>query len=347
MIEKSSAVGGGLGEGLPRSISRPPTPVEPQRHSRLCSLRARHQRAAQPVAGLLHRDQENLDLATPLARRRRSACGSCRVVHDAARAGLDPDHEQFRAGRPQPRSPGGSATKASSLQPRRSRQGPPLAAPSTVCGPMVGRSMRWSWPSLAAFTSTPVPAGVGIRPTRAQLCDPRQHAVGALGGLDGEHVTGGDHRPLPDVVRPDRAQQAEPAFDVGKVLRRSARGSPTLPAGIRICGCDLVRADDAKPAILEDAHDTRQQVIVAAAIDAPRPAAAGWNISQSTRSARQRRPDRRADERDVAAALGPGVAQEAARPARPRASNAGYPSRPARRRPSRGSETARRGGRRG
>ena len=43
---------------------------------------------------------------------------------------------------------------------------PALMTPSTVCGPIDGRSKRRSWPRFGAFTNTPLPASVCTRPLR-------------------------------------------------------------------------------------------------------------------------------------------------------------------------------------
>ena len=145
---------------------------------------------------------------------------------------------------------------------------------------------------------------------RAQLRDPRQHGVGALGGLDRKHVIVRHHGRLPDVVRArSRCSRPSPCVISARSCGVGAR-LPTLPAGIRISRRDLVGADDAKTAVLENPHHAREQMIVAAAIDAPDPRQQPEHLPVDAQRA-ERRPHRRADERDVAAALVPGAAQEA------------------------------------
>ena len=111
------------------------------------SRSARIKRAAQPVAGDFRRDQEDGRIGgarRPFDRRRSSGSRGLHAHSEYARRirlANDPAGSAMMA------APATTASPASLAR----------ATPSTVLGPIVGRSKRWSWPILAALTSTPMP----------------------------------------------------------------------------------------------------------------------------------------------------------------------------------------------
>ena len=111
---------------------------------------------------------------------------------------------------------------ASKATPRR----PAAAAPRKVSGPIVGRSVRRSWPGLTSFTSTPP------RPGRASAAAPRQHRVGALGRLDRQHDPLLHHAALTDIDGTECASHGDAAADVCHRHRIGAArdSSPAGPA---------------------------------------------------------------------------------------------------------------------
>src|SRR5439155_5718701 len=129
---------------------------EAQRHAGALLQRA-HQRAAEPVAGFLHRDEKDFELAVAALRRLRIPISGCRAVfgrtvggaHGAVAFGTAAP----AASTPVTNSLARSATlainsgSATMVEPATTATpaSPAAAAPSMVCGPMVGRSMRWSW----------------------------------------------------------------------------------------------------------------------------------------------------------------------------------------------------------
>src|SRR6185437_2578017 len=101
------------------------------------------QRAAQEVAGLLHRHQKNM-------RAHRSVSAATPTTKILARSAAT----TIRSGSARMLLPAVTAMPAS----------PARATFSTVRGPIEGRSKRASCPRLGAFTSTPVPAVERTRP---------------------------------------------------------------------------------------------------------------------------------------------------------------------------------------
>ena len=169
-----------------------------------------HQVGAEPVAGFLGRDQEN---PSPDIRRLRA-----RAITPAARS---------RKGRRRRRPRSRPAARRQWCCRRRSAMPASCAAaaPSTVLGPIVGRSKRRSCPLFGAFTSTPR-AGLGANaPFCAQPRHARQQAVGALDVLDRDHVTVDHDHGLTDIERTERAQHLAPPGDIGRRhFHRARRG---------------------------------------------------------------------------------------------------------------------------
>ena len=135
-----------------------------------------------------------------------------------------PRSRRFFRGRPTTNRPSLSAapiTPARSRTSERSASTPMPARPAacaavTVAGPMVGRSMRSSWPGLAHLTSTPrvLPA---MRPCPAQRLHPFEQAVGAFYAFERDGAAADRDRRLADVERADGARGGGGGLDVAPV----------------------------------------------------------------------------------------------------------------------------------
>ena len=174
---------------------------------------------------------------------------------------------------PPPPSPRGSriiTPPASTATPAR----PAAAAPSTVPGPIAGRSMRRSWPGFGPLKSTPrAPAG---RTGGGGARDEVEHGVGAL---DRTRARGRCRRPPPPPGRrrPRRAPRRSRAARAASraVGRRRARRGPSTPGGGDEVGQDLVRRAHREALGLEDAGDHAQRGVVARRGGRGAPAARG------------------------------------------------------------------------
>ena len=107
----------------------------------------------------------------------------------------------------------------------------------------------------------------------AQFGDARQHLVGALGAFDRQHPVVGHHDRLPDIERTGRAQQIERTCDVSTVC--DAWFQPTERSfRHQYLRRDLVGTEHTEALLLEQLCDAAQQMVVAAAEDTRRFAAA-------------------------------------------------------------------------
>ncbi len=118
------------------------------------------------------------------------------------------------------------------------------------------------------------------------------------------------HDGLADIERAERAQHLPPPADVGggRRIRRCAGDASLRHQDI---GRDIPDADHPETVLLEDAADPREQMIVAAA-KRRHDAAEDADRSPIQPHLRQRRPQQRTDEDQVAAAL---AAEQFCRPA--------------------------------
>ena len=216
------------------AICAPPTPEKRARPCVRC-LDGGDQRRAQPVAGFLARHQEDM-------RRRRCRSPLIAAVRPRRRPTKMPAAsaaatKRFRlgddgfAGR---HRDAGKACARRALAPSAGR-----ARADRSGGPGSG---------LGAFTSTPVPLGVLMRPLGAQFGDARQHLVGAFRRLHRQHVLVRHHHRLADVEGAGGAQIVEAERHVGAVaLGRLRRGrarppAPEFPAPLRARRADESRA---------------------------------------------------------------------------------------------------------
>src|SRR5262249_17698742 len=112
-----------------------------------------HQRGAESIARLLGGDEKDVEEFRWTNGPRThppAACSRRPRTNSRARSAMVPMRS-------------GSATivlPATTAMPAR----PARAAPSTVCGPIEGKSTRRSWSRLAALTSTPRPAAAAMHP---------------------------------------------------------------------------------------------------------------------------------------------------------------------------------------
>ena len=209
-----------------------------------------HQRCAEPVAGFLGRDQENVQPAGRRLNGAAAAGGDAASVIDRARCRRRRS-TKIPARSAAAASRSGSATSvepATTAMPPR----PAAATASTVGGPIAGRSMRRSWPSFGAFTSTPVPTGELDTAGAAELGDPQQGLVGVLRALHRQHLVVGHDHGLADVERADGVEQRQAPRDIGAVLRARLAAAEQAQRDQELRR-DLGRADQAKAEPLEHA----------------------------------------------------------------------------------------------
>ena len=146
-------------------------------------------------------------------------------------------------------------------------ESPALMAPSTVSGPMAGRSSRLSWSGFERLTSTPRRRLDHIGAARqAHVADARDHPVGAFRAFDGfDGAAGHDHR-LADVVGAERGDEAHAGPDVADVgrLRRMEAERTFIDEQFRRHVRD---AEHVQAPRLEKIDDTAQHRVVAAGFE--------------------------------------------------------------------------------
>src|SRR5450631_1799003 len=98
--------------------------------------------------------------------------------------------------------------------------------------------------------------------------DPREKAVGALDVFDPDHMPVDHDHGLSDIKRPERAQHLAPSGDIRRRgLVRLGAGQTSL--GHQQIGRDILQPHHPKSIPLENAADSGEQVIVAAAKGVP------------------------------------------------------------------------------
>ena len=141
---------------------------------------------------------------------------------------------------------------------------PASTAPSTVRGPIVGRSKRRSWPLFGAFTSTPRARLGADTALAAQPRHARQQPVRALDVFHRRPHDRRSPRGLADVERAERAQHVPPlAMSAAALSSGAIAGDASF--GHQQIRRDVLDPDHPKTVLFEDAADPGQQMIVAAA----------------------------------------------------------------------------------
>src|SRR5262249_47987258 len=95
---------------------------------------------------------------------------------------------------------------------------PARTAPSTVCGPIDGKSNRRSCAGFGAFTKAPVPNRARRRPLPPHPRSRLEIGLGSFCRLDRQHMTARYHHRLSDIEVSCGAQVIETQRDVGAVL---------------------------------------------------------------------------------------------------------------------------------
>ena len=281
------------------AMARPPTPESRTAPASRLTMRLRQSRA-QRVAGFLRRDDED---------RKRPRRQALRHGH----------HRPAPSRTPTMKIPARSAAAitasasaimvepAATARPAR----PARATFSIVRGPIEGRSKRRSWPGFGALTKTPVPGLRRDAPESAQLGDASEKIVGAFGGLDGEHVVVGNDGGLPNIERPERCDHMTRA-SISLQSRSEGWWRPRLAFGNENFGRHILDADDPQAAAFGNSGYAGNKPVVAAAIGADQ-SRHGLDRLPIETKLRNRRPQHRADEQDLAAAFGPCQTEKSAR----------------------------------
>ena len=223
-------------------------------------------------------------LRRPCARRRRRKtahvpCVRCLIAAISAAPSRSPDSSpatrktcglmcSIRAGTPMTKYPGavrrrarrcsGSAMTvlpATTAMPA----SPARATPSTVRGPIDGKSNRWSWPGFGAFTSTPTAGRSADAAVCTQLGNARQHLVRAFRRLHRQYALAGHHHSLPDIERAARAANIRNRTQclARSLLRQRRRDRVRLP-GTRISGATSCAPSKTKSLFLEQLAHARE-----------------------------------------------------------------------------------------
>jgi hypothetical protein len=119
-------------------------------------------------------------------------------------------------------------------------------------------------PWLGRFDHNAATGGRANPSETPQFGNPGEHLIGAFNRFDCQHVIVGDHRRLPDIEWSNRCDQRQSACDVSPVSV-GWRAAAEQAQRHQQFGRDLVCADHSEAIILKKSHQTRQQVIVAAA----------------------------------------------------------------------------------
>ena len=178
---------------------------------------------------------------------------------------------------------------------------PARAAPSTVRGPIEGKSTRRSCPRFAALTNTPCPVAAANSTALAKLGDARKHAVGTFRRLDRQHAGVGHHYGLTHVERTGRVEQSKRRRNVGMVARFGTL-APQRPFRHQDVRRDVVCANQPEAVLFENCRDALEQAIVTAAQEADNSGKQAERF-EIRPDFPDRRPHHRADEHHIPAAL--------------------------------------------
>jgi len=178
---------------------------------------------------------------------------------------------------------------------------PARAAPSTVRGPIDGKSTRRSWPALGSLDQHAAHRGRCDPPVSAQLDDASEHEVGPFRRLDHQHAPVGYDHGLTDVEWAGGGEQSKALCNVGAiaVARALAAERSFRHQDFRR---NFVRPDDPEAVLFENRGDTGEQMIVTAAEDA-QDARQQPERREIRLDLPDRRPHQRADEHGVPATL--------------------------------------------